>query len=219
MTAETLRVLIVEDEPLYRDMLKVALVQYPRFNVVGDFGRTDDALTSADLLQPDVAVLDIELPGGMNGIQLGLALRQRLPKVGIVLLSNHADPQFLSVVPRESIAGWSYLQKKSVRNVETLVRALEGAALGLVVLDEEIVDRRRNRPDGPLGRLSARQREVLGLIAEGYTNAAIAGKLVLSEKSVENYINQIYQQLNVSGQGSTTHPRVTAALLYLQESK
>ena len=219
MTEETIRVLIVEDEPLYRDMLKVALAQYPRFNVVGDFGRTDDALTSADLLQPDVAVLDIELPGGMNGIQLGLAMRQRLPKVGIVLLSNHADPQFLAAVPRESIAGWSYLQKKSVRNVETLVRALEGAALGLVVLDEEIVDRRRNRSDGPLGRLSARQREVLGLIAEGYTNAAIAGKLVLSEKSVENYINQIYQQLNVSGQGATTHPRVTAALLYLQESK
>src|SRR5207244_2970729 len=153
------------------------------------YSRPEDALANVDLLQPEVAVLDIELPGDMNGIQLGLSLRKRRSELGIVILSNHADPQYLAAVPRESIAGWSYLQKKSVRNIETLVRALEGAAMGLVVLDEEIVERSRGRGGGPLDRLSARQREVLGLIAEGYTNAAIAKKLVLSEKSVENYIN------------------------------
>jgi DNA-binding NarL/FixJ family response regulator len=210
--------MLVEDEPLYRHMLSVALAQYPQFEVVGDFGGTDEALGAASKLDPQVAVLDIELPGTTNGVQLGLALRQLMPSLGVLLLSNHSDPAFLSAVPRGSIAGWSFLQKKSVRNLDALVRAIEGAAMGLVVLDEELVSGRGAARSEVIARLSARQREVLALIAQGYTNAAIADQLVLSEKSVENYTNQIYQQLKIGGADTSMHPRVTAALLYVDGS-
>jgi len=211
-----IRVLLVEDESLYRDLLKHTLLQYPQFQVVGDFGKAEEALAVAVSLAPQVAILDIDLGEGANGVQLGLALRQQMPHLGVVLLSNHADPQFLSAVPRQAIAGWSHLQKKSVRNVETVARAVEGAASGLVVLDEEIITRRANRSGARLGALSARHREVLALIAQGYSNSAIAAKLVITEKTVQNYVNRVYRQLDIVADDPVTHPRVRAALLYLE---
>lgn len=217
---EKVRIIIVEDEDLYRDLLRIVLGQHPRLNVVGAFADAASALDAAPALRPQVAMLDIELRGGgLNGIQLGLQLRKKLPDLGIVLLSNLGDPHFLTSLPSDVVGGWSYLLKKSVSDVGALSRAVEGAAGRLVVLDPQLVAGMRPRPEGPLARLTTRQREIVELIAQGMTNGGIAERLVLAEKSVENQINQLYQQLAIDRQDNTVHPRVKAALIYLEGSR
>lgn len=213
-----IRIMLVEDEGLYRDLLRIVLAQHGRFVMVGAFGDGEEAIRAAPALRPDVAILDIDLGKPPNGVQVGLQIREALPNLGIVLLSNHGDPQFLAGLPRGQVAGWSYLLKHSVSDVEALNRAIEGAASQLVVLDPNLVTEMHPRPESGLARLTPRQAEILGLIAQGYTNAAIAQKLVVAEKSVENQINQMYQQLGVERRNSSAHPRVSAVLRYLEES-
>ncbi len=216
---EKIKVVLVEDEGLFRDLLRIVLSESPRLEIVGSFADGESALAAAPCLQPHVAILDIELGGSMNGIKLGLLLRRQLPEMGVVLLSNHSDPHFISSLPPDAIAGWSYLLKKSVRDVESLQRAIEGAAAHFVVLDPQLARGMYPRADSRLADLTPRQREVLGLIAEGYTNAAIAQALGLAEKSVENQISLLYHQLGIDREDSSLHPRVKAVLTYLRESQ
>jgi DNA-binding NarL/FixJ family response regulator len=216
---DVVRIILVEDEGLYRDLVRIALAQHPKLQVVGAYGDAESALAEATALAPRVAILDIELPGGLNGVQLGLRLRRQLPDIGIVLLSNHRDPDFLSSLPAETIAGWSYLLKKSVGDINSLWRAIEGAAAGLVMLDPALVTDMEPRTNTAVGRLAPRQREILGLIAQGLSNAAIAERLTLSEKSVENQINLVYQNLGIQRAAGGIHPRVSAVLRYMQESR
>jgi DNA-binding NarL/FixJ family response regulator len=216
---DRLSIAIVEDEDLYRDLLRIALSQQPRLLIVGAFGDGEAALAALPGLEPRVAILDIALPGALNGVQLGLLLRRQLPELGIVLLSNHGDPEFVASLPPRALTGWSYLLKRSVSDAAALGRAIEGAAAGFVVLDPQLVSGLQPRPDGPLSRLTPRQTEILSLIAQGYTNAAIARQLILAEKSVQNQINQIYQQLGIDRGDTAVHPRVTAVLTYLRESQ
>ena len=214
-----LRLMLVDDEDLYRDLLRTALGQQPRLSVVGAFRDAETALATAPSLQLDVAVLDIELGSGLDGIHLGLALRQSLPTLGIVLLSNHADLRFVAALHRRPITGWSYLLKQSVRDVAALRRAVEGAAEGDVVLDPRLVAGLQPRAGGPLERLTPRQRDVLALVAQGLTNAAIAEQLVLAEKSVENHLTDVYDAFGIDRGEQGVHARVKAVLLYLQESR
>ncbi|MBI3978401.1 MAG: response regulator transcription factor [Chloroflexi bacterium] len=214
---DPIRVALVEDEGLFKDLLSTVLSQRSGLEVVGAFGDGETALQAIPQLQPDVALLDIELGGAMNGIQLGLLLRRQLPALGIVLLSNHGDPQFVASLPEEVLVGWSYLLKRTVGDVEALGRAIEGAAAGFVVLDPHLVAGLRARPGGQLARLTPRQREILALMAGGLGNPAIAQRLGLAEKSVENQINLLYQQLGLDREHATVHPRVKAVLLYLRE--
>ncbi|MGE5618827.1 MAG: response regulator [Sphingomonadaceae bacterium] len=214
-----IRVVIVEDESLYRDLLSFALAQHPRLEVVGSFADGESAVSAVSRLRPDVAMLDIELGGAMNGIQLGLLLRQQLPDLGIVILSNHQDTQFLAAVPQASVAGWSYLLKKSVSDLQALGRAIEGAAAGFVVLDPRLVTGARRGGQSPLSHLTPRQQEILSLIAQGFTNSAIAERLSLAEKTVENQINLLYQQLGIDREDPSLQPRVKATLICLQAAQ
>ena len=214
-----LSVVVVEDEPLFLDLLRTALSHHPALVVGGVFRRSDDALHHIPQLQPQVALLDIDLGAGLSGIQLGLLLREQLPTLGIVLLSNHWVPHFLATLRPDSMAGWCYLLKRSVADVDTLVRAIQGAAAGLMVLDPYIVARRRPRPGGALARLTPRHRDVLSLLAQGFTNAAIAQRLGLAPSTVENQLNLIYQALELGQEPLHFNPRVRAALLYLLESQ
>lgn len=213
------KAILVEDEGLYRNLLEVALAQDPRINVVGAFADGESALDAAIDLEPRLALLDIELRGAMNGIELGLQLRRRLPNLGIVLLSNHGDPEFITSLPADVLGGWSYLLKKSVADVASLRRAIEGAMAGFVVLDPQLVDRLRPRGGSERMRLTPRQRDILALMAQGLTNKAIASRLVLAEKSIENQINLLYQQLGIDREDGTLQPRVKAVLSYLEESR
>jgi DNA-binding NarL/FixJ family response regulator len=218
---DAIRVAIVEDEPLYRGLLEHHLARHPRLQVVGAFADGASALAGVPSLQPDVVTLDIELPGRVDGINVGVALREQLPRLGIVILSNHADPRFLGALPREVTSGWSYLLKKSVSNIETLDRAIEGAASGTVTIDPTVVAGMRPKAGGALAGLTPRQREIMGLVAQGLTNAAIAEQLVLAEKSVENQLTIIYGELGVDRRGgdAPVHPRVSAVLAYLRDSR
>ena len=212
------RVALVEDEALFRDLLRVSLAQHEGIQVVGVFADPESALRDIPELHVDVAILDIDLASPMTGVELGVRLRRSQPELGIMLLSNHADPQLLSSLPRDVTGGWSYLLKRSVTNVDTLRRAIEGASMGLLLFDPELTRRTRPRRSGPLTELSPRQLEVLGLIAEGHSNAAIADKLTLSERSIENHVSRIYTTLGVDATDRTAHARVVAVRRYLDGS-
>jgi DNA-binding NarL/FixJ family response regulator len=214
-----IRVAIVEDEPLFRGLLEHHLGRHSRLEVVGTYADAATALAAIPDIAPDVVTLDIELPGRMDGIALGIALRQQLEQLGIVILSNHADPRFLGALPREAISGWSYLLKKSVTDIAALDRAVEGAAAGIVTLDQAVVAGMQPKPGGLLTRLTPRQRDILGLLAQGLTNSAIAEQLVLAEKSVENQLTSIYAELGIDRREEAVHPRVSAVLAYLKDSR
>ena len=214
----TTRVVLVESDNLFRDLLRISLSQYDGLEVVGAFASGEAALASVPRLQPEVVVLDIELKGNANGIQVGMLLRRQLPKLGIVLLTNHSDMRLVAALQKHVIKGWSYLLKRSVNDVDALSRAIEGAAEGYVLLDPEFAGRGIRKAGGPLAKLSARQREILALMAEGYTNAAIADRLMLAQKSVENQINQIYHTLGYGRTEVDYQPRVQAVLSYLRDA-
>jgi len=216
---ERIRVAIVEDEPLFRGLLESFLDRHPRLSVVGSYADGSDALVAVPSVQPRVVTLDIELAGELDGIATGLKLREVLPELGIVVLSNHADARFIAALPRRGLAGWSYLLKKSVRDVEVLGQAVEGAARGEVMVDPALVAGLKPRSGGALERLTPRQREILELLAQGVTNAAIAARLVIAEKSVENQLTAIYGELGIDRREEAVHPRVRAVLVYLRESR
>lgn len=215
--SESIRVMIVEDQDLFREMLALSLTQSESIQMVGAFRDAPEALEGAPSLAPDVALLDIELPGPLNGVQLGRRLRRLWPQIGIVLLSSHVDPAFLAAVPDAEIAGWSYLLKNSVRDLDSILRAIQGAAQGMVVLDPALVQGAPARPGGALAGLTPRQQEILHLIATGYSNQAVADQLGLTVKTVENQINRLYQELGVDRADGSIQPRVMAVLTYLRD--
>jgi DNA-binding NarL/FixJ family response regulator len=215
------KVAIVEDETLLSSLLASMLGSEPSIDVVGTFSDAATAVSRIPNLAPNVITLDISLGRGKSGLELGKELRRSLPNVGIVLLTNHYGPflPHIGLQPTgdagEPFRGWSYLLKRSVTNLDTLVRAIQSAAAGLVVVDPELTrPREAKRPDG-VGALSARQLEVLALIAEGYSNAGIASRLIVSEKSVENHVSRVFQQLGIHADRDR-HVRVTAVRRYLQ---
>lgn len=214
-SSKPIRVALVEDDDLFRDLLQQTLGQRDEIHVVASFARGDDAMRSIPRLGLDVAILDISLADKINGIQLGLRLRQQLPNLGIVILSNHNKASVLQYIPEDSISGWSYLTKGAVHDVETLLRAIKSTAIGLVVFNPE-QSNHQTRKSGKLARLSDREFEVLELMVQGYSNRGIAERLRLSEKTIENYISPIYAKLTDQSV-SSLHPRVQSVLIYLSE--
>lgn len=209
------RVLVVEDEGLFRDMLQTALAAQPTIQVVAAVATGEDAIREAERVAPDVVLADIELGPGLNGVEAASRIRARHAEAGVVLLSAHRDKQYIASLPAGQARGWSYLLKSSVTDTGTLVRAIQGAASGLVVLDPALVDALRPRPRSAVDALSERQRQVLALMAKGYSNGGIAQELVLTEKTVENYVGGIFQALGIDREGAV-HPRVKAVLAFLE---
>ena len=211
------KLLIVEDEGLFRDMLKITLSSLPNMEVVGAVSNGAAAVQSAGELAPDVILMDIELGSEPNGIDAGRAIRREHPEIGIIILSAHKEREYVNLIAAEECFGWSYVLKQTVTDAEALVRAIEGAASGLVVMDPGVVSSMKPRKGSLTAGLTPRQQEVLAMMAQGYNNAAIAEKLVLGTKSVENYINAIYQELAL-GHNGPLHPRVQAVLSYVRDS-
>ena len=212
-----IKVLIAEDEGLFRDMLKICLSSLPNLENLGAVSSGTDAIQAAREQTPDVVLMDIELGSEPNGIEAGRLIRRERPDTGIVILSAHKDKEYLGGLSRDEVSGWSYLLKQSVGDAATLGRAIEGSASGLVVLDPDVVNGLKPKQGSFTARLTPRQLEVLSLMAQGYNNAGIAEQLVLGHKSVENYINAIYQELSIS-EGDQVHPRVTAVLSIIRDS-
>jgi DNA-binding NarL/FixJ family response regulator len=211
------RVLVVEPDGLFRDMLRAVLSLEPRLQIVGATGDASEASSIAAGERPDVALIGLEAENEQGALGLAQAIGTNRTGTRVVFLGERPDRRTLAALPAFRAAGWSYLLRQSVSDVATLVRAIDGAAMGLVVLDPLVVES-LGRRETRLGALTRRQVEVLSLMAKGYNNAAIARALVLEEKSVENHINAIFGQLNLS-RDNAAHPRVKAVLLYLQESQ
>lgn len=217
MTRHAVKVILVEDEALFRELLDSSLRQRPEVELIATFADGESALLQAPVAAPDVAILDIDLGPGDTGVQVGLRLREVFPQIGIVLLSNYDEPGIFTMLPTEQLSGWSYLLKKSVANLDTIIRAIEGSAAGLMVIDPHVIRALRPRAGGVLKHITPRQREILSLIAQGYSNRAIADELVITEKSVENQISLIYQNLGLQSSEFGVHPRVKATLLFLAD--
>jgi len=215
---ETTRIIIVEDEALFRELLRRTLSSELGLEVVGEAEDGETAVHLADKMNPDVALMDIELAGELDGIEAALQIKKVRPQTGIVILSVHNDRRYVTSLPLEDSRGWAYLLKQNVPDLATIVRAIEGSKEGLLVLDPAIVRSLRPKEDSILARLTSRQHEVLELIAQGYNNATIAERLYISGRSVETYINAIYQVLQLSNEPDT-HARVRATLLFLEHSK
>ena len=211
-----IRVLVVEADGLLRDMLRTVLTAEARLELAGATGDPADAVRIASEAKPDVALVGLDAENEQDALAAAQAIGGTKTGARIVFLGERPDRRTLAALPAFRAAGWSYLLRQSVTDVATLVRAIDGAAMGLVVLDPLVVES-LGRRDTRLSALTRRQLEVLSLMAKGYNNAAIARALVLEEKSVENHINAIFGQLNLS-RDEAGHPRVKAVLLYLQET-
>jgi len=216
-TDGAIRILIVEDEGLFRDMLTISLGSIPNIEIVGAVSDGNAAVEAATQMNPDVVLMDIELGSDPNGIAAGRAIKKENQNIGIIVLSGHKGREYVNLVAADEFSGWSYLLKQSVSDAGSLARAIEGAASGLVVMDASVVNSMKPRKGSLTGGLTPRQQEVLSMMAQGYNNAAIAEKLVLGTKSVDNYINAIYQELTLSHNGPL-HPRVQAVLSYIRDS-
>ena len=211
-----IRLAVVSADGLYRDLLAAALATLPGLQVLGVLASADDALAAIGQLRADVAVLDDPLPGPLDGTQLGLTLRQRRPGLGIVLLSDRSRPADLAALAPEQRAGWAHLGKLAVGDLQTLHRAIRGAAEHLLLVDTEAQPGPAAALPEAIAQLSPRERQLLALIAQGFSNSAIARQFHLAEKTVENQVSLLYQRLGMQRGHSDLHPRVGAALLYLR---
>jgi DNA-binding NarL/FixJ family response regulator len=167
-----------------------------------------------------VVVTDIRMPPENmdEGIRLAGELRSSHPEIGVVVLSQHAEPTYASLLFEEGSERRAYLLKESVKDQGELSRALHAVADGGSVVDpivvEQLVDARRRREDSSLDTLTPRELEILGMIAEGDSNAAIADELVVTKRAVERHINSIFLKLDLRDAEDVSR-RVKAALLYL----
>jgi DNA-binding NarL/FixJ family response regulator len=218
MVMEVATILIVEDEPLWSDLLARTLAADPGITILGQTARGELAVIQARTLKPTAVLMDIELAGEIDGIEAALQIKDEMPETGIVILSAHNDRRYVTSLPLGEKPGWAYLLKQTVPDVTTVVRAIHASMNGMVMLDPGVVRSLKPRPRSKLASLTVRELEVLELMAQAYNNAAIADKLVLAEKSVETYSNAIYQKLGVSGEQGL-HPRVKATRIFLEESE
>lgn len=211
-----LRVALVEDQPLFRAMLERTVADTADMEVVASLATMTEARERISPGTADVVVLDIELPDG-NGIALGVLLRRAQPRLGVLLLSAHDAMDLLLDLPRDVAHGWGYLSKTSSTSESTLLHAIRAAAAGHTVLDPALLQRARPRAGTAVAQLTQRQYEVLRLVAQGLSNAGIAERLGITEKSVQNHLNAVYGTLGIDAD-PTRNPRVSAALRLLEET-
>ncbi|HEX7254732.1 MAG TPA: response regulator transcription factor [Gaiellaceae bacterium] len=213
-----MRVVIAEDLALLRDGL-ARLLRDNGFEVV-DAVRDGDALVHAVMREsPDLAIVDIRLPPSFRdeGLRAALELRARHPDTAILVVSQYVEPTYAGELLADGQGGVGYLLKDRIMEVGEFVDAARRVAEGGTALDPEVVAQlfSRRRADGPLERLTPREREVLGLMAEGRSNAAIAEQLVLTIGAVEKHVSSIFMRLGLP-RSETDHRRVLAVLAYLQ---
>jgi DNA-binding NarL/FixJ family response regulator len=212
------RVVIAEDSVLLRDGL-VRMLSDHGHEVVGS---VDDAVGLVQLVEaesPDLVVLDVRMPPTHTdeGIRAALELRTRWPELALLVLSQYVEENYASELLSGDLSGIAYVLKDRVTDVGQFLETVERIAAGGTAIDPEVVSQllARTRRQEPLSDLSPREREVLGLMAEGRTNAAIASELVVTQRAVEKHVKSIFQKLRLPP-AETDHRRVLAVLRYLE---
>jgi DNA-binding NarL/FixJ family response regulator len=213
----TMRIVIVEDSVLLREGIVRLLIESGH-DVVGQLVDATPLVSTVEQLQPDLIVLDVRLPPTFTdeGIRAALAVRAVAPAQPILVLSQYVEERYATELLANDSQGIGYLLKERVADVGDFVDACERVAARGTVLDPEVVAQllaRRRR--GPFDGLTPREREVLGLMAEGRSNVGIARHLVVSDGAVEKHISSIFAKLGLAT-SDTEHRRVLAVLQYLQ---
>jgi DNA-binding NarL/FixJ family response regulator len=210
------RIVIADDAVLLREGA-ARLLEDAGFEVVGQAGDADDLMRKVRAHKPDVAVIDVRMPpdNSDDGLRAALAIRQELPDVGILLLSQYVEDRYIGELLAGGTEGVGYLLKDRVGEVERFTEAVQRIGRGGSVLDPEVVAQMVGRREEPLSELTDREREVFALMAEGYSNRAIAETIFVSERAVERHVTSIFSKLDLEATGQE-HRRVLAVLRYLQ---
>ncbi|GAA2042704.1 MULTISPECIES: response regulator transcription factor [Streptomyces] len=214
----SLRVVLAEDSPLLRDGLVGVLERFGH-RVAAAVGDADALLVAAREHAPDVVVTDVRMPPGHgdDGLRAAVALRAERPGLPLLVLSQYLEQSYAAHVLDlgDGPGGIGYLLKDRVTAVAEFADAVARVAAGATVMDPEVVRQLLRRRNGPLDRLTAREREVLALMAEGHSNGAIARALFVSEAAVLKHVGAILQKLDLPVTGES-HRRVLAVLTYLR---
>jgi DNA-binding NarL/FixJ family response regulator len=216
----TLRVVLAEDNYIVREGVEKLINSEPDLEVVAACADYDSLMGAVAAETPDVVVTDIRMPptGTDEGIRAANELRAEHPDLGVVVLSQYSEPKYALDFLESGSRGRAYLLKERVSNIGQLAQAIRDVARGGSVIDPEVVDAlvaaRSRASDSPLRVLTPRETEILGEMAQGKNNAAVAASLVLSERAVEKHINSIFSKLALS-QEPDVHRRVKAVLLFL----
>jgi len=218
------RVVLAEDNYLLREGLAQLLAMSDEIELVAACGDLPELERAIAETNPDVVITDIRMPptGTDEGLQAADHLRVDHPGVGVVVLSQFAEPDYALALLEKGAAGRAYLLKERVSDLDQLVRAIREVARGGSVIDpavvEALVAARTAARNSPLAGLTPREREVLSQVAQGRNNAGIAAALSLTDRAVEKHINAIFSKLGLSEEPDT-HRRVKATLVYLAEQR
>jgi DNA-binding NarL/FixJ family response regulator len=211
---------LADDSVIVREGVARVLAAQPDMEVVVSCGDLPSLLEAVASERPDVVVTDIRMPPTSTdeGIRAAVLLREQHPDIGVVVLSNYAEPAYAMALLQSGSEGRAYLLKERIHDRAQLVAAIESVAAGGSVLDAKIVEplvaAKVRVERSPLAALTAREREVLAEIAKGKSNAAIADTLVLTKRAVEKHINSIFLKLNLA-YAEDVSKRVKATLLFL----
>ena len=213
-----MRVLVAEDSVLLREGV-VRLLEEAGFEVVAQAGDAEDLLRKARAHKPDVAVVDVRMPptNTDDGLRAALEIRGELPDTGVLVLSQYVEQTYALELVQGSAEGVGYLLKDRVADVERFTDSVRRVGEGGSALDPEVVAQLlgRRRGEDPLDELTPREREVLGLMAEGRSNQAIAEQLVVTARAVEKHVTSIFGKLGLPPTAED-HRRVLAVLAYLR---
>jgi DNA-binding NarL/FixJ family response regulator len=213
-----MRVVIADDSVLLREGL-VRVVAEGGFDVVDHVGNADELLDAVRREEPDVAIVDVRMPPTYTdeGARAAREIRERYPDVGVLVLSQVVEPTHALALFTDNAEGFGYLLKDRVVEIDEFLDAIRRVARGGTAIDPEVIAELvgRRRDDGPIGELTPREREVLGLMAEGRSNQAISQKLFLSTRTIETHVNSIFLKLGLLP-APDDHRRVLAVLAFLR---
>jgi len=213
-----MRVVLAEDSVLLREGV-ARLLEDSGFDIVAQGGTAQDLLRHVAMHKPDVAIVDIRMPPTQTdeGLRAAQEIRERFPETGVLVLSQYVEPAYAMELLGENAEGVGYLLKDRVADVEEFAGAVRRVGDGGSALDPAVVSELvgRRRRDDPLEDLTPREREVLGLMAEGKSNQAIAEKLVITLRAVEKHVTSIFTKLRLSATDQD-HRRVLAVLTFLR---
>ena len=213
-----MRVVLAEDSVLLREGV-ARILDEAGFEVVGQAGNADELLLKVRSYSPDVAIVDIRMPPTHTdeGLRAAQEIREKHPTCGVLVLSQYVEATYAMELLAESAEGVGYLLKDRVSDVNEFADAVRRVGEGGSALDPTIVSQLvgRRRRDDPIDQLTPREREVLGLMAEGRSNSGIAEQLVVTERAVEKHVTSIFSKLRLPA-ASEDHRRVLAVLAYLR---
>jgi DNA-binding NarL/FixJ family response regulator len=217
-----IRVVVAEDSYVIREFLTTTLTAAANVELVAVCTNGKELQTAINTWEPDVVLTDIRMPpsGADEGVRIAASLRDTHPDVGVVVLSQYAEPAYALSLLEQGTGGRAYLLKERIRDKEQLLHAIRAVALGGSVIDPMIVDvlieARSRSAKSQLAQLTPRERELLAEIATGKSNSAIAESLVLTKRAVEKHVNSIFSKLNLPETQDVSR-RVKATLIFLSE--